>query len=168
MGEVKSLTKSKGLMNSSNYIKGRLFGQRVYFSQCSCYRESLSNDTSNDKFLWCVNYFVDFLQIYRSLHWPCNDKAESAGVKPNLWYLESKALFTQCTLVVHLGWPAQVYHDACGLCFLLTNFARSMQSGVGVLAREPTVASFPQLSLGSLETMLATTLCLDPIWTFIR
>ncbi len=42
----------------------------------------------------------------------------------------TKALFTQCTLVVQLGWPAQGYHDACGFCFLLTNFARSMQSAV--------------------------------------
>ncbi len=65
--------------------------------------------------------------LYSSLYRPCNDKAESAGVKSNLWYLES--LFTQCTLVVHLGWPAQGYYDACGFCFLLT---RSMQSAVCV------------------------------------
>ncbi len=45
-------------------------------------------------------------------------------------YLESKALFTQCTLVVHFGWPAQGYYDACGFYFLFTNFARSMQSAV--------------------------------------
>ncbi len=48
-----------------------------------------------------------------------------AGVQSNLWYLESNALFTQHTLVVHLGWPAQGYYDACGFCFLLTNFAQS-------------------------------------------
>ncbi len=44
----------------------------------------------------------------------------------------TKALFTQCTLVVHLGWPAQGYYDTCGFCFLLTHFARSMQSAVSL------------------------------------
>ncbi len=60
-----------------------------------------------------------------------NQKAlESNLICGTCIYLESKALFTQCILVVHLGWPAQGYYDACGSCFLLTNFARSIQSAV--------------------------------------
>ncbi len=57
-----------------------------------------------------------------STPWPNNDKAQSPGVKSNLWYL---------ALGCALRWPAQG-HDACGFCSLLTNFARSMQSAVSL------------------------------------
>ncbi len=43
------------------------------------------------------------------------------GIKSSLY-----TVYFGCALC----WPAQGYYDACGFCFLLTNFARSMQSAV--------------------------------------